>query len=342
MIDTVRFTISAALRPGLNILSNLPAPWKAKACGDYTDDLLTQEIVLICEPIGLRVYGNASRLNAVEVSLPKILHGHNGRLIKNAEELETAFAYLEYILASLLTSLPPNTRLIPVGKERTPDCHYTRVDMPWQFTADVGVRMTLANARHDKIRSYPSSFKGGQTIHLKGSFLEICAYDKVREMKLIKEYPHEIDRVEFRVKNRALSEIYPFSDGTGYTHLTFAWCLETMRRIAEETHANLPPAGGNGIHQFIADLDSELPAKNILERYIVSQELKRETARKFKNRVEQLRRPVQHGRSFSELFPKGEWPVPIEVESPELEKAHSEWFAQYVQQSFLRQQTVKS
>ena len=328
------------LWPELNVLSNLPKPWEAKAYGTFTGDRHTQEVTLICKPIGLRIFGNTTRFHAVEVSLPRILFGHNGRLIKNAKEFENAFACLEFVLNSLLTPLPPNTRLIPDGEKRTPDCHYTRVDLPWQFPAEVRVRMALENARHEKIHSYPSSFKGGQTIHLKGAFLEICAYDKIREMKLIKEYSHEIDRVEFRAKNKALSEIYLFNDGTGYTHINLTWCQETMRRIAAETHAEVPPVGGNGIHQFIADVDTKHPTLDILNWYIVSRGLARESARKFRNRVEQSRRPVQRGLSFSELFPKGGWPAPVEVELPDREKEHTEWLAQYVRQTVLRKRNI--
>ena len=75
--------------------------------------------------------------------------------------------------------------------------------------------------------------------HLKGTLLEIIAYDKVEQMRLRKQFKHHIHRVEFRVKNKGLTKLYKRPDGDGYSRVTFEWCQYVMRKIAEETEADI-------------------------------------------------------------------------------------------------------
>ena len=332
MIDTICFTTSASLKRDFRVPDQLPKDWTAKACGAYTNDPISQKFILQCEPIGLRISGHQSHLTRVEVSLPKILWGHNAKLIKTGEAFTSALGWLNYILRSILDPLPPNVGLIPDSMASTPDCHYTRIDLPWHFPADSGVFIALSNARHGKIRSLPSLIKG-QTVHLQGSFLEILVYDKIREMGRMKDFPYVVYRAEFRLKGKALSEFYRSPDGCGYTHLTFGWSRQVRRKLAMETHAGLlPQCDGNSIYDYVAYLESNHPTIEATNLYIHILSLKRESARKFTKLVYVRRGPPQATRTFAEFFPSGEWPAPPEVELPHEERQHWAWLDQYRQQ----------
>lgn len=328
MIDTIAFTTSACLLPRFRDITNLPIGWRAKACGEL-QDRHAQKLDLFCEPIDLHLYGIASHLTSVRANLPKILWGHNARLIKSRQEFEKAMSWLKLFLVSIVAPLPPDTEIIPQQTSGISTNHYTRIDLAWHFPAEAGVFAALSEVKHDKIRAGPSLIKG-QTVHLEGSFLEILVYDKVRQMGVMKQFPELLHRVEFRLKGKALKEDYCGNDGAGYSHLPFEWCPIVMRRIAGETHASFLPGGKPGIHQFVADLDHEYPVIRIVDRYIGSQGLTRESARKFRNRVNQLRRPRQSSRSFVDFFPAGDWTTPPELELPKDEKRHHDWRYEYV------------
>ena len=331
MIDTIRFTISARLRPQYNAPDALPIDWRATACGALASDRSSQRLKIHCDHLGLRIFGCQSCFTSVEVSLPRIIWGHNGRLIKSDKEFGNALAWLQYLLGTILLPSLPNDGFIPGFTARTTGCHYTRVDVVWQFPACDGVLAALRYARHAKIRSDPSVFKG-RGVSLKGTFLEILAYDKVRQMHLMKAITHEVHRVEIRLRGKALDDVYRYADGRGYTRLDYDWCQEMLRRVANETHAPLPPAGGSAcIHQFIADLEAEYPHIGIVNRYILSQGLTRESARKFRNVVATRRRPPQGTREVADLFPADAWPPPVEIDLPDVEKRHYGWLREYAE-----------
>lgn len=335
MFDTIRFTISARLKPSFSVPNNLPEGWSADACGVYSNDSRFQKFRLECAPIGLRVWGDQFKITSVEVSLPRILFGHNGRLIQDEQSFIAAMVWLNYFLRSILDPLPPNDGLIPGLSARTPDCHFTRIDLCWHLPGTSGVLASLGNAQHERIRSLPS-FIRGETVSLRGSFLQIVAYDKVREMRLMRGISSEIHRVEIRFKNKALTEVYPYADGNGYRHLTFSWGEQMMRKVASETHARiLPSLPEKGIHQFLAFLETEWPLLDATENYVRICDLSRESARKFRKKVQALKPASKAVHTFASLFPLGPWPSPPEVRLEIEEQLHNDWLLNYPKQSLL-------
>jgi len=330
MIDTISFTIDAHLRPDLQ-LNALPIGWTANACGQMMNDHAFQKLDLVCKPIDLHIYGSARGFTSVRANLPKILWGHNGRLIKTEDELKVALQWLDWFLRSVMEPSEPNDGFIPGMSPMTAACHFTRIDMAWHFPMESGVFAALSRARHKKIRSLPSFIKG-QTVQLDGSLLEIIAYDKVEQMRLRKQFHHHIHRVEFRVKNKGLSEVYRRPDGDGYLRVTFDWCKYVMRKIAEETEMDIVQCAGKTIEQYVADLETDYPLIPALQRYIQTRGLCRESERKFRKKVQRIVRGKSELRSFADFFSGDNWPALLEIELPEEEAKYRKWLENYAEE----------
>jgi hypothetical protein len=331
MIDTIAFTISGHLRSEYDSIHDLPRAWKSKACGDLERDKEFQSVMLTCKPIDLTIFGSGRGFNSVRANLPKLIWGHNGRVITTEAELTLSFQWLEYLLGLILKPSFPNKAFVP-GLPDTPDSHYTRIDLAWQFEPEKGVFYALSNAEHEKIRSLPSLIKG-QTVHLRGSFLEILCYEKVRQMQLRSHLGNEVHRVEFRLKNRALNDVYLGPKGEGYTCIPFEWCKHLMRRIAAETEGHPLAVAKGTIAQFLAEIDAEAPGFRIVEKYKHFRRMRPESARKLEKQIRSCRHTTPGMRTFADYFPMGDWPPPIQIPLPQHEEWHQWWLAQHIEES---------
>ncbi len=331
MIDTVGFTIAGRLRSEYLGVQDLPRrDWIKKACGQLDSSGNATHSMLICKPLDLTIFGGGRGFNSVRANLPKLLWGHNGRVITTEAELKAAFQWLEYMLHLVLEPVFPNKAFVP-GLPDTVECHFTRIDLAWQFPREEGVFFALSNASHEKIRSLPSLIKG-ETVHLRGSFLEIICYEKVRQMRVRSQIPDEVHRVEMRLKNKALNDVYRGPNGEGYTCAPFNWCKQVIRKIGAETEGHLLAVGVGSIAQFFAEIDAEAPGLRIIEKYEHFKRMRPESARKLRKQIEACRRTTPGLRAFADYFPDGEWPPPKQIELPEQEQMHRTWLLRHVGQ----------
>ena len=75
-------------------------------------------------------------------------------------------------------------------------------------------------------------------------------------MRLCSEMKNDVDRVEFRLKNKALSEIYVGSGSVGHGRITFDWCVDTK---GVQFHTPLSAnAGSAGCEWSIGDAPERL------------------------------------------------------------------------------------
>lgn len=331
MIDTLSFTTAGKLRPPFTDANAFPPPWKKQAVGEFMSDPDIQSYRLECKSIGLRLFFRNGHLTSIEVELPKLLWGHNGRLITTPEEFNNALAWLAEILTALLKPAFPNDGFIPGYSTITAQYHFTRIDLCWQFPSDRGVFFALSNATHDKIRSSPSFIRRETVVH-RGSFLSLKCYDKVRQLK-VQDLKHGVvHRVEFSLRGKALNEIYRRSDGTGYTNVTFDWCMDTMRKIASETHADVLPRAERTTAQFVAEMERRAPMVEPLNCYLQIRQLKRQPGRRFQKEVAAILRANSGVLQFKDFFPSTLWPPPCHVDLPENEEAHREWLPRHLQE----------
>jgi len=328
MIDTISFTTAGTLHAPFNDPSALPPPWKAHAHGGFRRDPEVQSFKLECKSIGLRLFFRSGHLTSAEVDLPKLLWGHNGRLITMPSELNDAFAWLDAILKALLKPAFPHAAFIPGDSQTALTYHFTRVDLCWHFPSERGIYFALSHASHEKIRSSPSFFRDESVSH-KGSFLAIKCYDKVRQLKVHDKLRRVIHRVEFSLRNKALKEIYPRSDGTGYINLSLDWCMDTIRKIAAETYVEIPRPPEGTIAQFIAHLEFVAPMLKTTDLYIHYRGMARQPERRFRKAVASYFRGTGVPQ-FKDYFPADHWPPACHVELPDVEAEHRAWLPSHL------------
>lgn len=150
----------------------------------------------------------------VEVSLPKVLFGHNGRLLSSQDEIDSAFRRVDRILDRFSTGSNH-------GRE------FSRVDLVWQFKGDPKV---FANAhrdsRHPMIHRSAIDYGGNQLVW-QGSKLRIGMYDKVLEQT--RKRTGDVMRVEIQLRGDRLRKVFGLT--TAMTHLDFLESYRTYRSI---------------------------------------------------------------------------------------------------------------
>lgn len=128
MIDTINFTTNARFKPWVGDFSNLPINWFTNACGQLSTDHPTQTMALVCKPIDLRISRRGTTVTSVTVNLPKLLFGHNGRLIASKDQFNQTMDMLDWFLKQVLEPNSPNDGFIPGYTTSTPNCHFTRIE----------------------------------------------------------------------------------------------------------------------------------------------------------------------------------------------------------------------
>lgn len=335
MIDTISFTTNARFKPWLGDFTSLPIDWFASACGRLSNDLNTQSMALICKPIDLRIYRQGPTVTSVCVNLPKLLFGHNGRLIENKGQFELGMQWLDWILRQVLEPNWPNDGFIPGYTQSTPDGHFTRIDLAWQFPAAFGLRSALEFARHPKIRSHSSNIRG-QTVELRGTLLSIKVYDKLRQMlKIVKSNQPAIDRWEVGLLAKGLAEVYQTHDGLGYSQINWLWVEHTIRKIAAELECTVAPVSKIGIASFLAHLQHRFPNASVVEDYIRIKPVKGQAASRVRRQVADYGAQHSSALAFADLFPSNGTPPLHEIQIPDLEREHAGWLS-YQKSELLR------
>ena len=324
MIDTIRFQTQAFLRPWLGTSANLLEGWiKHRFTKEFTH-WTSESIVLECAKPDLRLHCTGQSVMTVSANLPKLLYGHNGRLIACEKEFQLAMQWLHWILAQLMTPAPGNDGVIPGWTQSTVGCHFTRIDLVWQFPDSIGILPAFESVSHPRIRKYPTCF-GGETVELNGSFLKLIAYDKNRQMRLGKLKLPTTHRLEFSLKGKALSDVYRTRDDSGYSRVDWPWLQFTMRKIANEIQCELPAGEMRGIDEFLAYMERKAPMLRILEEYIRCKHLRFASARKLRARIKRISLPPSRAVCIGDMFPECGWPEPRHILLPDIENEHEQW-----------------
>jgi hypothetical protein len=198
--------------------AELPADWAHgthhRSSHGRTQSRRYNDIFYFSDPVsGYRGYGERDQINYHRASLPRLIHGDNGHLIKNQAELDAAL--------DLLCS-----KAGQLGTSCTTDSRFTRVDLVWQFKGDPAQFIQAHRVgRHPRIYSDPIRYEA-RSLALKGSELRISIYDKRLEQCGLNG---DVVRVEVQLKGRLLRE--QLGDGDAVTHLDFNACYQAYRRI---------------------------------------------------------------------------------------------------------------
>jgi hypothetical protein len=175
------------------------------------------------EQSGLCVVFCANRLEWVEVSLPRVVFGHNGKLIAWQRGIDVAVEAVDSILDRF--SKITNARRV-----------YTRVDLVWQFKGDPSLLYRAhRSCRHPMIRRTPIAYNNNG-LEWRGSGLKILMYDKLLQQA---GRNGNVIRVEVQFRGVRLRKL--LGNSQTVTNLRFRRCYSTFRRIIKKFSPKLLP-----------------------------------------------------------------------------------------------------
>lgn len=230
-------------------------------------------------------------LYAVECSLPRLLWGHNGRLIASQAELAAAWQRLSTVTTSF-ADVPPLADWLP-----------ERLDLVWQFAVpDAGAVIdALSGLRYPDIRS-PAIHQAGRCVTWRGggSRFMVQAYHKSAKAR----QPGEVLRFEVRLRGSELRRLHG-RDWRDFSALYAAY-RQLVTRLPDaplpEGKCGWPEAVGRGVpvefHETVLAFMGQSPR----------------TVRDARQRMRLARASAGRTRRLTDLLPADNPPPPITVE----------------------------
>ncbi|MBL9151863.1 MAG: hypothetical protein JNK37_05245 [Verrucomicrobiales bacterium] len=283
---------------------------------------------------GLRVNASEYDKHSAEVSLPRLLHGDNGMLLKSPDEFRAAIDCLIGLLRVFHPSIEPA------------HLELHRIDLSLNLTVDPTVILPLhRHARHPRIRREveeyhnpdsnrrrpePHSVFQLNTVRLAGTKTTICLYDKSAErMARRRRASHLIDtplprclRVEIQLRGRRhVSTLLGGLEIDALTldRLDFGACYRAFRNIMVEFdpvgyfprfEANLPNL--LAILLLHPETQASLGGINPLEWYRLVNQVNDRQFREMRRRVHQAELLLSEFR-WSDVLPEAFLPDVIEI-----------------------------
>jgi len=218
MLDTIKFAMSVPLKTPGQCQIPLPSGKYFRCWIDPTHRFLTR----------------------VECSLPKLVYGHNGRLIGDQEELDHAIDQLRKEVAKV-ADVPDFGLWVP-----------SRCDLVWQLGGMEAGKIidVLAEFQFPRIQK-PPMHVAGQSVSWRGanSRFVVSAYDKARQFRI----EGDVLRIEVRLCGHHLRE--RFGQRVSGGHLVVADFAQGQHRTFDADridHVFRAGGGGRGI-------DDDLP-----------------------------------------------------------------------------------
>lgn len=214
MIDTVQI-----FSPSELVLANISPTWRRSSYNQPTADadgigFVLKNSFTFDDPVtGYHGYGEHGELRYHRASLPRLLHGRNGKLLNSQVEVDAAMNLLQQKAAEICNF-------------NYDVDHFTRVDLVWQFRGDAAdFILAHRNTRHPRIRRGPSFYEA-RSMAFTGSELRIAMYDKTLERH---KQNGDVVRVEVQLRGRVLKEL--LGNGDRVTRLDLNTCYQAYRGI---------------------------------------------------------------------------------------------------------------
>lgn len=175
---------------------------------------------------GLRIGGDPEFAWWFEASLPRILLGNNGLMIRTQAQLDEAISK---------TIQQAEAVSEPILHGENPRC--TRLDLVGQFLIEPADMIAAhKETNHPRIRGQKSHYEG-ESLHFVGKERHCRIYDKVKEAQ---GEPGHVTRVEWQLRGNALRHDLN-RDLIAMRNLTIEDCYAAFRRLcAEFQPASLP------------------------------------------------------------------------------------------------------
>jgi hypothetical protein len=248
---------------------------------------------------GYHGHGHTDEVRQHRASLPRLLHGQNGKLIKSQADLDAALASFEIKAGEIC-------------EFRLSNHHFTRVDLVWQFEGDpADFILAHRHIRHPRIRKEPETYEinlEAHSLRIQGSEMKILIYDKSFEALKRKG---KIVRVEVQLRSGILKQL--LGNGKPVTRLDFIQCYYAYRQILLGL-APSPISNVSKIGEFLAIANREGWAINgvsAADTYLNS------CSTRHKRRVQRYMatcRPSVHQIDWSQLLPPDGPPKAVDLE----------------------------
>lgn len=230
MLDTVRSAVSAPWKdgvvtpPGWEVQERQPARYDKGGLVRWAVD---QRLVREGDDktgSGFRIGGSGLMAEWCEVSLPRLLFGHNGRVIEDQGQIDQALAMVGERLRYWVNW----------DRRNFEGWRFTRVDLVQQFRGSPAAWCAaFVESGHPRVRRKAREFFGSG-LTWDGSECVIRLYDKILEA--LGQQDGDVVRFEVELKGAALrkclaTEWDQYSDRRFVTRLEFARCYSEYRKI---------------------------------------------------------------------------------------------------------------
>lgn len=309
MLDTIRIETNRLFN--LDIPDSLPDNWSStdKFSEGVNDDgrhWESRKFTLTERDTGVRVSGTRLSALRIEASLPRLLFGHNGRLIHTQDQLDEALDKLNDLASEVC--FPADDQV---------QDHVSRADLVWQLRGNIAEFLAAhKNCRHKSIRKLMGHYQG-QGFYFQGQQLRVRFYDK-----RLKQHgqPGGVVRVEVQLFGNRLREAFSGFEWRKLTSLSFWRCYEVYREIMCGFCPNpLPRVSTMAEILALADREGWTSSGIPLFDIVTAQQSKRNVSRLRKQMA--LLRPAIHEINWETLLPKDELPPLVELSEPEVQSS---------------------
>lgn len=269
MIDTISYICDIPYDPVcIQDLHNLFADRKSSDGSSFKNGRTTNTQTWSWPLIGLRVWSKYPKtITKIECELPKILYGHNGKLIRDQSDHDRALMRLDrvlYFLSHHLEDQEETSADLPTVFKG----HLCRVDLVWQFDYPVQtIRQVLQDAKHPRIHGQPDHYGNGN-FTFNGKNMRISVYDKLEERKsftVATPTANNVCRIEFQIKSKKyVAERFNADTTIGLKEFTFDEAYQVYRELLL-AFTKL----GNSSSTGITTIASFLAAEAVRDPYIV-------------------------------------------------------------------------
>jgi hypothetical protein len=178
------------------------------------------------------------RIQFIEANLPKLLYGHNGRLLKSEGDLHLALTLLRHIVGHLVEE-KFHRHLLPNPADHKNLAHIVKLEVPWHVPDPHHALLRAAQSVRMPRHSKSAVPLPGETALVRGARLDVIFYDK-REKEGCKEItapPTWWTRIEaeFKKPGRLHRAVYPEREvvpGAALRTITLADSFTALRGVA--------------------------------------------------------------------------------------------------------------
>ena len=248
--------------------------------------------IQFCKDSPVRGSIKEARLVWAEVSLPKLLHGHNGRVLENQEQLTAALAKLRDLLNTIAT--PPDICMWQVW----------RADIAWNFNIKAApLIFAHAALRVPGIQHGATLFSDGQGVSWSGarSRFKVMLYDKARKMHI----PGSILRAEISMCGQQLPRHLAHGEIQDYAAI-----YRTFRAIMVRLPPIQTPTEAAGWQEALGPESLEV-RQRVLARLAHKPQ---GTLRRYRRRMEAAAANLPGSFSWENILPAGSPPPPVNCE----------------------------